>query len=57
MVLTVSVLSLYFCLVYYSGTLCKKETDKSEAEYGRKYLKEYCLSEFSSTEVAVAELL
>lgn len=52
MVLTVSVLSLYFCLVYYSGTLCKKETDKSEALCGKKYLKEFWLSEFSSIEVA-----
>lgn len=51
MVLTVSVISLHFCLVYYSGTLCKKETNKSEALYSRKYLKEYWLSEFSSIEV------
>lgn len=47
---SISVLSLQFWLVYYSGTLCKKETNKSEALFSRKYL----LSEFFSE---VTELL
>lgn len=54
MVLTVSVLSIRFWLVYYSGTLCKKETNKSEALLSRKYLKQYWVSEFFSD---VTELL
>lgn len=36
-----------FCLVYYSGILCKKETSKSEALLSREYDIEYWLSEFS----------